>query len=40
MFAGRPVVKVRRRLEEARVVWDCRLDADTLDAFAELIAAG
>jgi hypothetical protein len=39
-FAGRPVALVRRRLEEVCVVWDCRLDADVLDAFAGLIAAG
>jgi hypothetical protein len=39
-FAGRPVAEVRRELENACEVWDCRLDADTLDVFAAEIAAG
>jgi hypothetical protein len=39
-FAGRPVAVVRRELEEACEVWDCRLDEDTLDVFAAEIAAG
>ncbi len=39
-FAGRPVAVVRRELEDACELWDCRLDADTLDVFAAEIAAG
>lgn len=39
-FAGRPVVVVRRELQAACEVWDCRLDEDTLDVFAAEIAAG
>ncbi|WP_143267889.1 hypothetical protein [Amycolatopsis alba] len=39
-FAGRPVAMVRRELEDACEIWDCRLDEDTLDAFAAEIAAG
>ncbi|MEV6647780.1 hypothetical protein [Amycolatopsis sp. NPDC051371] len=33
-FAGRPVAVVRRELEDACEVLDCRLDDDTLDVFA------
>jgi hypothetical protein len=39
-FAGQPVAVVRRELEDACEVWDCRLDEDTLDVFAAEIAAG
>lgn len=39
-FTGRPVAEICRRREEACVVWDCRQDADALDAFARLIAGG
>ncbi|MEV6871416.1 hypothetical protein [Amycolatopsis sp. NPDC051128] len=39
-FAGQPVAVVRRELEDACEVWDCRLDEDTLDAFAAELAAG
>jgi hypothetical protein len=39
-FAGQPIAVVRRELEDACEVWDCRLDEDTLDVFAAEIAAG
>lgn len=39
-FAGRPVAVVRRALAAACEAYECRLDEDTLDAFAGLIAAG
>ncbi|MPZ82368.1 MAG: hypothetical protein GEV28_18995 [Actinophytocola sp.] len=39
-FAGQPVAVVRRELGDACAVWDCRLDEDTLDVFAQEIAAG
>lgn len=40
VFAGQPVEVVRRELEGACEVWDCRLDEDTLDVFAAEIDAG
>jgi hypothetical protein len=39
-FAGWPVAVVRRELEAACELYDCRLDQDTLDVFAREIAAG